>query len=126
MTLASMINLDEDALICDLAETYNIYDYRSHPVKLVATLSAGLRGDSRIKMLAADMPAPQDTILLAIIADCVGALNYKFSEDSAKGKNKPISLVDALYGGVKKKSTGVVGFDTKEEFEATLTRIRRG
>ena len=48
-----MIRFDEDALICDLAETYHIYDYRSLPVKLVATLSAGLRDDSRIKLKAA-------------------------------------------------------------------------
>ncbi|MBQ4177615.1 MAG: hypothetical protein II640_09125, partial [Lachnospiraceae bacterium] len=45
-----MINADEDALICDLAETYGIFDMESLPVKLVATLAMGLRGDSRIKM----------------------------------------------------------------------------
>ena len=27
MILANMIKTDEDALICDLAETYQIYDY---------------------------------------------------------------------------------------------------
>ena len=47
-----MIRLDRDALICDLAETYHIYDMRSLPLQTVATLSAGLRDDSRIKMKA--------------------------------------------------------------------------
>ena len=92
MTLASMINFDEDALICDLAETYQIYDYRSLPVKLVATLSAGLRDDSRIKLSAAGYTVSQDTLLLAIIADRVEAFRYGFSEDASKGINPPVSL----------------------------------
>ena len=45
-----MLNLDKDALLCDLAETYHIYDYKSLPCKMVATFSCGLRADSRIKM----------------------------------------------------------------------------
>ena len=43
-----MIAIDENALICDLAETYHIYDYRSLPAHLVATFSVGLREDARI------------------------------------------------------------------------------
>lgn len=39
ITLSSMLNLSEDALICDFAETYHIYDYRSLPLRLVATLA---------------------------------------------------------------------------------------
>jgi len=38
-----MLELDEDALVCDLAETYGIYNYRSLPATLVATFSVGLR-----------------------------------------------------------------------------------
>ena len=45
-----MIKTDEDALICDLAETYQIYDYKSLPAYMVATFSVGLRENSRIKM----------------------------------------------------------------------------
>ena len=30
-----MIKTDEDALICDLAETYQIYDYKSLPAYMV-------------------------------------------------------------------------------------------
>ena len=39
MILANMIKTDEDALICDLAETYQIYDYKSLPAYMVATFS---------------------------------------------------------------------------------------
>ena len=126
MTLASMINFDEDALVCDLAETYHIYDYRSLPVHLVATLSAGLRDDSRIKMAAAGVPATQDTLLLATIADRVEAFRYGFSEDASKGINQPISLVALLYGEKpeRRNKSGVMSFATIDEFEATLARIR--
>ena len=116
-----MINLDEDALICDLAETYHILDYRSHPVKLVAALSAGLRDDSRIKMRFFGVPAAQNTLLLAMIADRVEMFRYGFS---SKKTDAPVSLVEMLYEGEKPKKKGVVGFNTAEQFEAALARIK--
>ena len=121
-----MIDLNEDALICDLAETYHIYDYRSLPVKLVATLSAGLRDDSRIKMAAAEIPATQDTLLLALIADRIEAFRYGFSADAEKGINQPVSIFESIMGedGKRKNNTGVTSFATSEEFEAALARIR--
>jgi len=118
-----MIDLDEDALICDLAETYHIYDYRSLPVKLAATLAAGLRDDSRIKMAAAGLPVPQEMLLLATIADRIEAFRYGFSSDASKGVNRPEPLVSVLMGedtAVK----GTTGFDSVEEFEAALARLR--
>lgn len=119
-----MIRIDEDALICDLAETYHIYDYRSLPVQLVATLSAGLRDDSRIKMRAGNVPARQELILLATIADRIAAFHYGFSEDASKGRNKPTSIVELIYGEDSRNNSSVVGFSTSEEFEAALSRIR--
>lgn len=119
-----MINLDEDALICDFAETYHIYDYRSLPVKLAATLSAGLREDSRIKMAASGAPATQNTILLATIADRVEAFRYGFSEDASKGANQPVSLVEALFGEESKsKNKNGIGFKSVEELEAFFARF---
>jgi hypothetical protein len=118
-----MMELDEDALICDLAETYQIYDYRSLPVKLVATLAAGLRDDSRIKLRAAGSPVPLEAMLLAIIADRVEMFRYGFSEDASKKRNVPVSLVETLTGE-SKKSNKAMGFRTPGEFEAALARIR--
>ena len=45
-----MISADRDALLCDFAETYGIYDFRALPAFTLATLAVGLRDDSRIKM----------------------------------------------------------------------------
>lgn len=50
ITLAGMLALDESALICDLAETYGVLNYRALPAEIAATLCAGLRDNSRIKM----------------------------------------------------------------------------
>lgn len=69
-----MIEFDEQSLICDLAETYHIYDYRSLPVRLVATLSAGLRENARIRVKASGYKVPLDSLLLAVIADRVGSI----------------------------------------------------
>ena len=121
MILASMINLSEDALICDFAETYHIFDYRSLPVKLVATLSAGLRDDSRIKMFMADIPVPPDTFILATIADRIELFRRSFS---SKNKDTPVSLVELFCNrDTKKKNKGVASFRTSAEFEAARARI---
>jgi len=113
-----MINLDEDALICDLAETYQIYDYRSLPVKLAATLSAGLRDNSRIKLRAADSSVSVETLILASISDNLTLIRAGFSKD----KTKPQLFSDIINNDAKKKQ--VVGFRTASEFEAALARIR--
>lgn len=116
-----MISLDEDALICDLAETYQIYDYRSLPVRLVATLAAGLRDNSRIKLLAAGCPVSQDIILLASIADRIEAFRYSF----AKEAKEPPSLLQMLLGDeAKEKKTGAMSFNSPEDFEKALARAR--
>ena len=119
-----MINLSEDALICDLAETYHIYDYRSLPLKLAATLSAGLRDNSRSKLLMAGYPVSQDTLLLAVIADRIAAFHYGFSKDAKGNKEPPKSIVDAILGdSPKKKNNGALSFRTAEEFERARKKI---
>lgn len=114
-----MIKLDEDALICDLAETYHIYDYRSLPVKLVATLSAGLRDDSRIKLEAADTSVGLDTVILAAIADNLAMLRAGMS---GKSRSDVFLFSEAINGEKKKQKAR--GFATAEQFEAALRRIR--
>ena len=113
-----MIKLDEDALICDLAETYHIYDYRSLPLKTVATLSARLRDDSRIKLEAAEASVGLETMILAAIADNLTMLRAGFSKD----KEKPFLFTEAITGENHKKK--VKGFRSAEDFEAALKRIR--
>ena len=112
-----MMELDEDALICDLAETYHLFDYRSLPVKLVATLSAGLRDDSRIKLKIAGSSVDLETMILATIADNLTMLRAGFSKDSGK----PFLFTEALRDESKEKAKG---FESVDDFEAALKRIR--
>lgn len=88
-----MIAKDEDALICDLAETYHIYDYRSLPVRLVATLAAGLRDDSRIASSTTDLKVSITNTLLAIIADRLGQIIQQWATKDLGIK----SIFNAIY-----------------------------
>ncbi len=114
-----MIELDENALICDLAETYHLFDYRSLPVKLVAALSAGLRDNSRIKLKAVDSKISLETIILATIADNLTMLRAGMDK---RNRGKPFLFTEAINSENKKQK--VRGFKTVQEFEAALSRIK--
>lgn len=91
-----MIALDEDALICDMAETYHIYNMEQLPVEYVATLAIGLRDDSRIKLRAAGLKVDIKTMLLAHVADNTAINFYMKTKDAQHGRNKPKSMVQAF------------------------------
>jgi hypothetical protein len=124
-----MLGLDEEALICDLAETYGIFDYESLPVQTVATLSIGLRGDSRIKLAAAGRKLGTTDALLATIADYLAMIFWTKTKDGQNGRNRPKSIREALENG-NKKDNEIVGFESVEEFErareALLEEVTHG
>ncbi len=91
-----MIKTDEEALICDFAETYQIYDYRQLPLSLVAVFACGLRDDSRIKMKLSGQSVEMKTLLLAGISDKLSTLVWFQTEDGQKGRNRPTMLTDLL------------------------------
>ena len=91
-----MIRTDESALICDLAETYHVFDYRSLPVSLVATFSVGLRENSRIKMKMADMKYDLKTLLLASVLDGINLGNWLKSQRDEE--SRPKSITERLLG----------------------------
>lgn len=119
-----MIKIDENALICDLAEIYNIYDYRQLPPTRVAVFSVGLRDDSRIKMKLSGHKVSIDTLLLAGISDKLETLIWFKTKDGQKGKNRPVQLVDLL-NGVDKQSQNkdIVIFNSGEEFIKQRNKI---
>lgn len=91
-----MIVLDEDALVCDFAETYHIYDIYALTVEYAATLAVGLRDNSRIKLKASGLKVDTNTLLLARIADSTTLNVYAKTKDAQHNRNKPKSLVEAL------------------------------
>lgn len=116
---------DKDALACDFAETYGIWDMRALPARRLATLAAGLREDSRIKMLIAEARAPTDTLLLAAAVDRLSFLVWAQTKDGQKGRRKPSSILQAVLGKSAEKQA-VRAFRGGDDFKAAWARITGG
>lgn len=129
MALAGMMATNKTALICDLAETYGVLNYKELPVETLAALSVGLRENSRIRMIMADNKVEQDVLLLAAAVDRLTFLAWSKTKDAEKGLNRPRSIVDIIMGKPKKEND-IMAFNTAEEFEAAraeiIERIERG
>ena len=109
-----MVSLDEGALICDFAETYHVYDWRSLPLKTAATLAAGLGPNSRIMRKMSGVQWPLDALLLAMIADSVRVISWQLLDQKARrGKTPPKSILEQLIGESPASSGG---FDSAEDF----------
>lgn len=112
-----MWSLDRDALICDLAETYHLLDYRSVPIMTLATLSAGLHDDSRIKMRLMDMYEVAPTFIGVRVADVLTMILCALVGE----KSKPKLFQDVMTG--KQKTKRLTGFSSIEEFEEARKRF---
>ena len=120
-----MMRKNRDALECDFAETYNIYDIRALPARRVALFAVGLRDNSRIKMLLADTKFTFSEILLINIYDALNLELWTKTKDATKGKNKPESLYKKLMGinDQTKKESKNMTFDSAEEYEKIRKKL---
>lgn len=120
-----MMRKNRDALECDLAETYNIYDMRALPARRVALFAVGLRDNSRIKMLLADTKFTFSEILLINIYDALNLELWTKTKDATKGKNKPESLYKKLMGvnDQAKKESKNMTFNSAEEYEKIRKKL---
>lgn len=121
-----MIDLDEDALICDLAETYQVYDYRQLPLQTVAVFAYGLKDDSRIKQLLSDQIAPVERVLLASMVDRLSMLLWIQSKDGQKGVNRPTALTDFFIKKEKEDTREFMTFESPEDYEAYRKQLFSG
>lgn len=112
--------------MCDLAETYQIYDYRQLPATRVAVFAYGLRDDSRIKMRLSGQTVPLDRLLLASISDSLKTLVWYQSEDGQKGVNRPTSITNLLLGKKEDKDDDIVAYETGKDFEMARKRLLGG
>lgn len=92
-------------MICDLAETYHIYDYRRVPGRLLGILVTGLRSDSRCVQALAGQSVDDNTLILAQISDKLSMLGW-----DGKGKH-PVMLTDKLINNKKQTSEAVTFSD---------------
>lgn len=118
-----MLNTDEEALICDLAEVYQIYDYKGLPLKNVAVLSSGLRNDSRIKQKLIGLDYSLDTLLKAMMVDSLNFIAWTKTEAAQRNENRPQSVLNVLLG--REDDTHVNSFATGDEFEEMRNKILR-
>ena len=112
-----MLKTDREALLCDLAETYGVFDLRALPVPTLAVLAAGLREDSRIKTRLSGVSVPRKDLLIAAAVDRLSLLVWGMSEDAKRGTNRPKSLVAALMGETE-GSSDVMTFESPDDFVA--------
>lgn len=114
-----MINVDEDALTCDLMETYHIANWREMDMLLIATLAVGLKEDSRIKKKISNTKLTLEQGLLALLVDAVRINNWLHTKDAQKRRNMPPSIYKKLMGldDEKNKTYELRHFDSIESFE---------
>ena len=115
-----MIRIDKDALICDLAENYGIFDYKALPVTMLATLAVGLREESRIKMRLSGRAAPRRDVLLAAAVDRLSLLVWQIS--GAGAESKPASVMNAILKIKKETPSEAISFESPADFDAEWKR----
>jgi hypothetical protein len=118
-----MIRADEDALICDFAETYHIYDFRALPVSYAATLACGLGEKSRIFKKMTGNKLDVSDMLLAAAVDRLSLLWWAKTRDGQKNTNKPKSMVELLQNADKNSESEIVGFNSGEDFKKTWEKL---
>ena len=97
-------------------------DWRSLPLRLAATLAAGLPEGSRSMMKASGKTVPLHIELQAYTADRLTQILWGLSNDT---RTVPSVLAD-LHGLSADSDTDVQSYDSPEEFEAALAALKGG
>lgn len=119
-----MLAVDRDALICDMAETYRIYDIYAFRPKQVAVFASGLGPDSRIRLKLAGISPRSTQELLAHIADNLAILRYRFTAQS--GDDLPTLFTDLIQDNQPEKSGAVESYQDGNAFSEAWKRLTKG
>lgn len=120
-----MVADDEDAVICDFLQYYNILDYKSLSVKRAAILACGLPEESRtIKKLAGRTYTSHELYTIAIL-DVLRSIQYSYVKVHSKGHvQPPVPILDSITK--KENPTDTQAFDSPDDFERAKTQIING
>lgn len=118
-----MIAEDRNALICDLAETYGIFDYKRVPGRLLGILVAGLGANSRIGQKINGVRGDVPEVLLARILDGIQFLCWVQTEDARKNRNRPKSVASDFFVSEDENKVKTMTID---DFEKLKTKITGG
>lgn len=119
-----MIHTDENALICDLAQTYHIFNYKELPINTVATLSVGLSDDSRIKKKLRNVQSLPAYLVDAFIVDALNILIWQNTADGSKGENRPDSILQKMLG--ESEESDMLTFASGDDFEKYRKELING
>ena len=114
-----MIRTDKNALMCDYAEYYNIYDYTQLRPMQAAIFANGLPSDSRIKRRLTGQKVSTDTLLLSCIADSLRLLVWFQTKDGQQNVNRPASILQEL----TEEKDALAEFSSIEAYEAARKAI---
>ena len=92
-------------------------DWRSLPVRLAATLAAGLPPDSRCML-------PEKTLMDAAAVDALHRIEWRLI--GCPGSRPPDSILAALTDPDTGDAGNVQSFDSPEDFEAALAAMKGG
>ena len=113
--------------MCDFAQYYHVMNWRALPVRLAATLAAGLPPESRSLMLLHGQSLTAVQIMQAATLDGVNALCWRFDRLMGSKEKPPDSVLHALLGSPAQEDSGAVqSFATPAEFEAALKATEGG
>ena len=114
-----MLSNYPDALTCDMAETYGVFDIHRLPARLAATLAVGLGADSRVKMAKEGRLVGNDVMLMAVMVDTLRGVapSDPQSMTSCCYKSK---VVETAPSNAKHEV-----FDSPEAFKARWAEITR-
>jgi len=113
-------------MVCDLAQTYHILNYKELSPEMVAALVLGLGNDSRVKMKLSNRVITTQETLLAIIADSAQFLAWSKTKDAKRGHYKQKSILKILQGEYDKPKEELQSFKTVEEFEEYMNSFISG
>lgn len=105
-------------MICDLAETYQILNYKGLPVRLLATLVSGLRADSRIVQELTGVKDTNKTLLLAQMVDGINTLAWVVGGDK---DHRPKSVYELLVE--KEEAEKPAGFASGAAYEQARAKM---
>lgn len=110
---------DTDALICDFAQYYHIYDFQALELKQAAVLACGLPEESRIMRIMKGQKYGNEEMIMLAILDTLRAIEYAYVKAHCKDDAdipEYRSLLAELSDGREPEETDSQWFSTADDF----------
>lgn len=106
----------EDDLICDLAQTYGVHDWRTIPPANAAAMALGLPDDSRVKLKLSGQSFGFEQRLMMLIYDRLNWLKWSRTKACQNGAEPPLPLeIEIMQAAERAEEQQLMGFDDPDE-----------